>query len=756
MLKAHRGPARSLLVALALLAAVTVLRYLLPSGLRAQYFNGPDFAGPPARVTLDDRFTAVDLSRRWGFRPPDAFSVQWSGYLLVPRAGLYSFSVTADDSARLFVDRQAVIEAPGEGPGVRTGQLHLDRGAHAVALQYVQLGGAYSFDWSWAMAGEAPTPIPGWALSPRSRGRLAALVARLARPSSWLLIAVCAALGARLLFRSAFWGARTSASQELGTEGPIPWRTAAVGFGLFAGFAGLQTWPLVTDLAHLSRNDNADTILNEWILAWMAHQLPRDPGRLFSANIFHPEPSSLAFSEPLVVQSLLGAPMFWLGASPVLVYNLVLLAGLALTGWATAVVVMRWTGDQAAALASGLIVAFNAHTLTRLPHLQAQHVWFLPLALLALDALLRRPRWSSALWLALWFVLQALTSIYLLVFTVVALVVAVLVRPEDWSGKAFREVAPKLSVAAVIASLMLAPFLVPYWRLSNAGFERSLDEVAWFSASVKDYWTTPSRLHGWLGTSSNGSTSLFPGGIAITLALLALIWPPRLRDRRLRMCLAFGLVGVVLSFGPIVPGYPLLYFATPLLQAVRASARFGYLGIVAVAVAAGYGLALLRQRLVHRARLRLMATWLLLAGVLMEPFAAPIAYQRFAGLPEIYHRLGDIPNAVVAHLPFPPPEAIFRNAPYMLGSTAHFKPMLNGYSGFTPPSYVEHFLRLADFPSRGALRALRTLGVTHVFVHSERLSVEAIADVTRLPGLELLAIEGTIALYRIQPGDEGF
>jgi hypothetical protein len=151
-----------------------------------------------------------------------------------------------------------------------------------------------------------------------------------------------------------------------------------------------------------------------------------------------------------------------------------------------------------------------------------------------------------------------------------------------------------------------------------------------------------------------------------------------------------------------------------------------------------------------------MATWLLLAGVLMEPFAAPIAYQRFAGLPEIYRRLGDIPNAVVAHLPFPPPEAIFRNAPYMLGSTAHFKPMLNGYSGFTPPSYVEHFLRLADFPSRGALRALRTLGVTHVFVHSERLSVEAIADVTRLPGLELLAIEGTIALYRIQPGDEGF
>src|SRR5688572_21522230 len=186
------------------------------------------------------------------------------------------------------------------------------------------------------MAGEAPTPIPGWALSPRSRGSGAALVARLARPSSWLLIAACAGLGARLLFRSAFWRARTSAHQELGAENPIPWRTAAVGFVLFAGFAGLQTWPLVTDVAHLSRNDNADTILNEWILAWMAHQLPRDPSRLFSANIFHPEPYSLALSEPLVVQGVLGAPMFWLGASPVLVYNLVLLDGLTQTGCATA------------------------------------------------------------------------------------------------------------------------------------------------------------------------------------------------------------------------------------------------------------------------------------------------------------------------------------------------------------------------------------------------------------------------------------
>src|SRR5262249_59247856 len=110
----------------------------------------------------------------------------------------------------------------------------------------------------------------------------------------------------------------------------------------------------------------------------------------------------VAFSEPLIVQGALAAPVLWLGGSPVLAYNIVLMAGMALTGWTMCLLVTTWTGRWAAGIASGAIVAFNAHTLTRLPHLQAQHAEFLPLALLALDAVLRRPRWIDALWLAMW------------------------------------------------------------------------------------------------------------------------------------------------------------------------------------------------------------------------------------------------------------------------------------------------------------------------------------------------------------------
>ena len=61
-------------------------------------------------------------------------------------------------------------------------------------------------------------------------------------------------------------------------------RTAAFAFFLLLTVA--HTWPLALNPALFSLNGNADAELNEWIMAWVAHQLPRDPSHLFEANIF--------------------------------------------------------------------------------------------------------------------------------------------------------------------------------------------------------------------------------------------------------------------------------------------------------------------------------------------------------------------------------------------------------------------------------------------------------------------------------------
>ncbi len=62
----------------------------------------------------------------------------------------------------------------------------------------------------------------------------------------------------------------------------------AAAFAICLLLAVVHTWPLALHPGRYSRNDNADTELNEWILAWVEHQLPRDPLHLFEANIFYP------------------------------------------------------------------------------------------------------------------------------------------------------------------------------------------------------------------------------------------------------------------------------------------------------------------------------------------------------------------------------------------------------------------------------------------------------------------------------------
>ena len=71
-------------------------------------------------------------------------------------------------------------------------------------------------------------------------------------------------------------------------------RPRLAAFALFALLSVVHTWPLVTAPARLSRNDNADAVLNEWIVAWVAHQAPSDPRHLFDANIFFPDRHTLA------------------------------------------------------------------------------------------------------------------------------------------------------------------------------------------------------------------------------------------------------------------------------------------------------------------------------------------------------------------------------------------------------------------------------------------------------------------------------
>ena len=525
-------------------------------------------------------------------------------------------------------------------------------------------------------------------------------------------------------------------------------RSHGLAIGLFVLLSVIHTWPLATNPAVLSRNDNGDTMLNEWIIAWVVHQLPRDPLHLFASNIFYPARDTLAFSEPLIVPAVLGAPVLWLGGSPVLAYNLLLLAGFTLTALAAYAVVYSWTGDRLAGMVAGSLFAFNTHTLTRLAHIQGIHVYGLPLTLLFADRLITQPGIRPALLLAGSMAVMAYSSGYLLVFGIVMIAIVLLARVADWRQNAGRVVAA-FALATVATVIVVLPIALPYRRVAaEQGMVRSIEAVREYSATLPGYLAAAGRVHfhTWSGRFfENPVDSFFPGFVAIALTLVA-IWAAirgRVSRGRVFMLVAIGAIGFLLSLGLQTPLYAIVYKLLPPMAGLRAAARFGNLFLLAMALLAGLGLAALRQSdAARRAATALAVAAITLVNV--EALRAPFEFRRFEGIPRVYDVLArETGPVVLAETPFYPPHAVFENAEYVLNSTTHWRPLMNGYSGYVPESYARVAWTFWYFPEEHAIKAMRDAGVTHFTVHPQRFGHEAaetIALLARRPDIELLAI----------------
>jgi hypothetical protein len=732
----HRLLIRILAWALALSAAVHVLSLVLAParGLRAEYFVGEQVGGVPAIAAIDTSASTDVIRRRWMGAAPAVFTARWFGYLNVQRSGRYTFTVSSDDSAVVTIDGTTVIDNGGRhGVQSQSSSLALERGPHSVAINFTEFGGGFALNWNWAAEGDPPAPVPAWVLTPQKTSAANVLVWHLLDMTARALTTIAVLLPILLL-----WQRRTSV-----TAHPTAWALV-----LFVLLALVHTWPLVTDIGHLTRHDNRDSMLNEWIVAWVAHQLPRAPLHLFDGNVFYPERFTVAYSEPMIVQAVMAMPLLWAGGSVVLASNVLLIAGMALSGWTMALVVRRWTADWTAGLVAGSIYAFNAHSLSRIPHLQAQHLEFLPLALFAFDRLLAAPTTRNALTLAGWFVLQSLTSVYLLVIATFALIASVAARATDLRQRPVVTLRA-LAVAGAVSAAALIPFLLPYWFVSrDLGLVRTLGDAQNYAATWSAYLATPARLHQWWSARFAEGNVLFPGALGLILAGVAVARGVAFSDRRARMCLVVGIVGVVLSFGAAVPGYSVLYTAMPLLRAIRATSRFGILATCAVAVLAGFGITVVRRALAPR-------TWAPVAAILVllaagESLAAPLGLVRFDGIPPIYARIPQEPSTVLLEVPFYGSRSAQFHAQYMLYSTAHWRPIVNGYSGFQPPSFYENAAALERFPDETAFTRIHALGVTHIAVHSEQMPADTAAALDARTDIERVASFGAILLYRLK------
>ena len=110
-----------------------------------------------------------------------------------------------------------------------------------------------------------------------------------------------------------------------------------------------------------------------------------------------------------------------------------------------------------------------------------------------------------------------------------------------------------------------------------------------------------------------------------------------------------------------------------------------------------------------------------------------------------------VPRGVVAEFPMADRAALpGRDAEYEFWSTSHWRPLVNGYSGYASERFLDLLDRVAGFPDDSSVSALQALQVEYLVVHESYYPREAFVETATALGArsELQAL----GRYRDQAG----
>lgn len=349
--------------------------------------------------------------------------------------------------------------------------------------------------------------------------------------------------------------------------------------GLYLVLAAVLTWPLVLHPGSRVPSDLGDPLLNVFLLAWNARELPFTE-RWWNLPQFHPASGTMAFSEHLLGISLLSTPIIKATGNPLLGYNVAFFLSFPLCGLAAYLLTYEITKRHDASIVAGVAFGFAPYRMTQLAHVQVLSSYWMPLALLGLHLFLREPRWR---WLVLfagsWY-MQALACGYYLFYLSVLIGCWILwfaIGRMHWSDVA------KIAVAWCAAAVAFAPVALGYMQYQGMyGLERGVEEIEGFSADVASVLNAPGnlRLWRWLQVFDRQEAALFPGLAVILLVSsgVALAWVAAARPepgRRwvARVLLALAVVSAVVAALPVLIGPSRFEIAGIRLLSLRSSER---------------------------------------------------------------------------------------------------------------------------------------------------------------------------------------
>ncbi|UOQ53892.1 PA14 domain-containing protein [Hymenobacter cellulosivorans] len=143
-------------------------------GLRGQYYEGKNFE--KLVLTRKDPAVNFDWSRRQNGPgqpikffvspgpgvPSTWFSARWTGYILAPKTGVYTFTMATDDGMRVWVGGRQILDSWVDQPITRfTAQMKLTAGRYySVRVEYYQVERDTKALLAWQLPGSTAEPVP--------------------------------------------------------------------------------------------------------------------------------------------------------------------------------------------------------------------------------------------------------------------------------------------------------------------------------------------------------------------------------------------------------------------------------------------------------------------------------------------------------------------------------------------------------------------------------------------------------------------
>jgi beta-glucosidase len=152
-------------------------------GLRGEYFQGRELAGPPLRTRIDRN---VDFDFDESAPIPELgknnYSIRWSGVLLPQLTGEYQFGAAANDGFRVFLDGKKIVDDwRRHDTETKLVAVHLVAGReYAIAMEYFQAEWSANAQLLWippnlkeealTTANQADAVVMALGISPRLEG----------------------------------------------------------------------------------------------------------------------------------------------------------------------------------------------------------------------------------------------------------------------------------------------------------------------------------------------------------------------------------------------------------------------------------------------------------------------------------------------------------------------------------------------------------------------------------------------------------